>query len=161
MSTGNTHLHSSLSSYIFILLFLPLLLCPPHSPQSSFSVYVFVYCRDESLRVSEEEVEAAKVRKANAIARKSKMEDKLRVNNEIKTLKQTLLTRLYMQRVNINPVESKKIVALPGETPEPTLCHPDSSSSYTFIHIVSHRFCVLIDCLSYTVILLTLLLQCT
>ena len=45
------------------------------------------------------------------------MEDKLRVNNEIKSLKQTLLTRLYMQRININPVESKKIVALPGWSP--------------------------------------------
>ena len=61
------------------------------------------------------------------------MEDKLRVNNEIKTSKQTLLTRLYMQRININPVESKKIIALPGRLF--ILCNPDSSSLYVSIHV--------------------------
>ena len=69
---------------------------------------------DQKGRVSDEEFETAKHRKAIAMSRKSKVEDRLRTNNERKSYKQTLLTRLYMQRVNTNPAESKKIAGLPG-----------------------------------------------
>jgi hypothetical protein len=69
---------------------------------------------DPSERVSAEEFEAAKTRKAAAMARKTRVEDRLRSNNEVKAAKQTLLTRLYMQRVNTNPADAKKIAGLPG-----------------------------------------------
>lgn len=46
------------------------------------------------------------------LSKKNILDERLRVNNEIKNKQQLSLIRLYMQRVHINPVESKKIIAV-------------------------------------------------
>jgi hypothetical protein len=73
--------------------------------------------------ISEAELEAELMAKegikriiASSLRRKTEVEIDLRRNNEVKSVQQTCITRLYMQRVHTNPNDSKKITAATGVT---------------------------------------------
>ena len=55
-----------------------------------------------------------KSRISSALASKTESASKLKEMVELKSDQQTILTRLYMQRIHINPSESKKISSIPG-----------------------------------------------
>lgn len=50
----------------------------------------------------------------SSLQRKSEVENRLRLNYDVKYLQQTSITRLYMQRVHTNPNDSKKITGTTG-----------------------------------------------
>ena len=86
------------------------------APEESIEEIIIIVTptSDADKRAEAESKELIQARITSALSTKTESASKLKALVDLRGEQQTLLTRLYMQRIHINPSESKKISAIPG-----------------------------------------------